>query len=190
MLDTLGERRGAATTNMKMTNVEFRLLKKELKDKLLSNVSNVTSDYFHHFDDCDAKIMNDRQMRYLDIAASVAANSDMNHKHGAIIVYKKAIISSGYNHCVGTMSIHAEVDAITKLKGREKEILPDSELYVVRIGAGQFNCHLKYSKPCYNCQRFINKKGIKKTYYSTNYEYDNTIQNHIEMKKNQNEKKP
>lgn len=183
MLDTLGERRGANTSNMKMTNIQFRLLKKELKEKLLSRVSTVTSDYFQYFDDCDAKIMNDRQLNYLHVAAAIAASSVMNHKHGAIIVHKKNIIASGFNYSVGNMSIHAEVDAITKLKGKEKEVLSECELYVVRIGAGQFNCHLKYSKPCYNCQRFINKKGIKKTFYSTNYEYDNTIQQYVESKK-------
>lgn len=183
MPDTLGERRGANTKNIKKTNVEFRVWRKELKEKLLSNVSTVTSEYFHNFDDCCAKFMNDKQYNFLRIAASVALNSQMNHKHGAIIVYKKNIISSGFNYCIGDLSIHAEVHAISKLKGKERELLNECDLYVVRIGTGQFKNVLKYSKPCYDCQNLICKKGIKKIYYSTNYDYDITIKNYLESKK-------
>jgi deoxycytidylate deaminase len=67
-------------------------------------------------------------------------------------------------------SIHAEVDALTKVKGR-KNILSEAELYVARIGkfnpAAPSTFCLKYSKPCRECSKAILKQGIRKVYYST-----------------------
>lgn len=185
MIDSINARRGAATNiKKKLTNTEFRCIKKEIKDKLLcKNATIATSDYFQYFDESNPKDMNGKQYHYLRIAAEVALASDMNHKHGAIIVHKKNIISVGYNHYSNTnYSIHAEVDAISRLKGREKDILNECELYVVRIGPNNLNTHLKYSKPCYNCQNYISKMCIKKTYYSTNYDYDQMIAKYIRNK--------
>lgn len=104
--------------------------------------------------------------------------SVMNHKHGAIIVHKKKIIATGFNYILKQyyheFSIHAEISAINSLKGSQqlKTILPECELYVVRIGPNEYHETLKYSKPCCKCQKVINKFGIRKAYYSTNYEYD------------------
>lgn len=185
MVDSMNARRGAANYNNKMTNVDFRNVKKELKDKILTNTENATSDYFQYFDEIDPKRMNDKQQYFLNIAAKVANGSDMNHKHGAILVHKKNIIATGYNHYNNNLSIHAEVAAISQLKGKDKKILSECELYVVRIGPGRFYDQLKYSKPCYNCQKFISKKCIKKIYYSTNYDYDVTIANYLESVRNE-----
>lgn len=174
MVNSMNARRGA-DINKKMTNEHYKNIKNELKEsysKLSKNL--LTSEYFEYFDEICPKPMNCRQHYYLEIAAQVALNSDMNHKHGAIIVYKKEIIAVGYNYYYGNNSIHAEIAAISKLKGKEKDILPECELYVVRIAPKQFNNILKYSKPCNNCQNYIKKKSIKKTYYSTNYAYDKT----------------
>lgn len=185
MVDSMNARCGAANYNRKLTNIEFRNVKKELKDKILSNSENATSEYFEYFDETNPKNMNDKQQYFLNIAAKVANSSDMNHKHGAILVHKKNIIASGYNHYNNNLSIHAEVAAISQLKGKEKKLLCECDLYVVRIGPGRFYDQLKYSKPCFNCQRFISKKCIKKIYYSTNYDYDVTIANFLERVKNE-----
>ena len=124
-------------------------------------------------------IKNEKQKYFLDIAASIALSSIMNHKHGAIIVHKKKIIATGYNDMFSKFShdysIHAEVNAIYSLKGKLKDILHECELYVVRIGPNNYNNPFKYSRPCSKCQNAINKFGIKKVFYSTNYEYDEII---------------
>lgn len=136
-----------------------------------------TSKFFEEYDDIDPVICKDKHKYYLDIAASVAINSPMSHKHGAVIVHKKKIISTGYNYFFTQLtknySIHAEVAAINSLKGKMKDILSECELYIVRIGPVNYQDILKYSKPCLKCQDYINKYEIKKTYYSTNYNYDN-----------------
>ena len=173
MVDSMNARRGAAN---KMTNEDFRKFKYLLREKYDFNHNNIqTSEYFEYFDESEPKIINLKHQYFLQIAARVAMNSTMNHKHGAIIVHKNNIIASGCNYSYAKFSIHAEVAAISQLKGKEKEILPECKLYVVRIGPDKYNFPLKYSKPCNSCQSFICKNLIKKTYYSTNYEYDQFI---------------
>lgn len=137
-----------------------------------------TSSFFELFDEIEPKNTNEKQKYYLDYAANIAMKSNMNHKHGAVIVYKKKIIATGYNYIINSyyhnFSIHAEVSAILSIKNNPhyKTILSECELYVVRIGPKCLFKTLKYSKPCCNCQKTINKYDIKKAFYSTNYEYD------------------
>lgn len=160
----------------RLTNDDFKKQKIEIRDKYnLKNINILTSEYFQYFDQNNPKHMHCRQNYYLRIAADVALNSLMNHKHGAVIVHKKNIIAAGCNYCSGKLSIHAEVAAINQLKGRHKNVLPECELYVARIGPDRYDNALKYSKPCNSCQNYITKKSIKKTYYSTNYEFDYKI---------------
>lgn len=140
------------------------------------DINKATAEFFEEYDEIDPVICKDKHKYYLDIAATVAVNSLMNHKHGAVIVHKKKIIATGYNYFFSQFSknysIHAEVAAINSLKGKMKDILPECELYIVRIGPTNYQDILKYSKPCFRCQDYINKHNIKKTYYSTNYNYD------------------
>jgi deoxycytidylate deaminase len=105
-----------------------------------------------------------------------------NHKHGAILVYKDKIIGSGYNYYMGDFSIHAEVAAIASIRKKQKHILNECDIYVVRIGPDRFNNPLKYSRPCTNCSNTIIKNNIKNAFYSTNYEYD-IIRGCVEAKK-------
>ena len=158
---------------------EYRNMKTKIKNEMDKNENISQSEYFEYFDKTEQKLMNSRQNYYLDIAANVALSSVMNHKHGAVIVYKKNIIAVGYNHCnsKSNLSIHAEVSAISQLKGKDKNILPECDMYVVRIAPKKYENMLKYSKPCINCQHYICKKNLKKTYYSTNYAYDKVLNN-------------
>jgi deoxycytidylate deaminase len=162
----------------KLTNEDFRRLKTEIRDKYnLYNVNILTSEYFQCFDEDCPRHMNCRQHHYLQIAAQMAMNSVMNHKHGAVIVYQRNIIATGYNYCCSNMSIHAEIAAINNLRSRSKDrnILDKCQLYVVRIGPDRLHNPLKYSKPCNSCQNYIAKNGIKQIFYSTNYEFDRII---------------
>lgn len=109
--------------------------------------------------------MHCRQVNYLQIAAQVAMQSLMIHKHGAVIVHKKKIIASACNYYYLQHSIHAEVAAIMQI--RDKHILAECEMYVVRIGSPlRYKNGLKYSMPCKHCQEFICKRCIKRVFYS------------------------
>ena len=83
-------------------------------------------------------------------------------------------LSIGYNHtrCYHTdCTTHAEMDAIDKLKIREKKKkLYEVSIMVIRVNNSGDLCS---SKPCDKCLHYMNtiavKKGykIKKIYYST-----------------------
>jgi deoxycytidylate deaminase len=114
------------------------------------------------------KESNDRQEFFLNKAAQMAFRSTMGHRHGCIIVDKDhhTIISTGFNHTYihlyHKFSIHAEVDALQKIK--KNLDLSNCEMYVVRIGPHGFP--LKLSKPCEGCTKIILQSGIGKVYYS------------------------
>jgi deoxycytidylate deaminase len=141
------------------------------------------SNYFECIDSVCARISSEKQKYYLNIAAKIAIKSPMfNHKHGAIIVYKDRIIGTGYNYYMADFSIHAEVAAIASIAKKQKHILSECDIYVVRIGPDRFNNPLKYSRPCTNCSNTIIKNNIKNAFYSTNYEYD-TIREYADTHK-------
>lgn len=130
-------------------------------------------------DETSPKNTTDKQEFFMQAAAKVAQKSTMTHQHGAVIVVDNVIISSGFNYVYEHMchmnSIHAEVDALLKVKGVKKTQLTDAEMYVVRIGPKTLCEQLKYSKPCCSCQKAIAKYGIRKVYYSTSLTYNSFV---------------
>ena len=139
---------------------------------------------FQNGQDAYPKTSSERQSYFLQCAVKAAQKSSMEHQHGAVIVVDNNIIASGFNHHYEHMchlnSIHAEVDALMKVKGQRRHLLSDAEMYVVRIGTKNMDCPLKYSKPCCDCQKAIKKYGIRKVYYSTSYEYNQFVQDNTE----------
>lgn len=123
------------------------------------------------------KTCNDKQEVFLKRAAEFATKSNVkSHRHGCVIVKDGEIIAEGFNHHIShfehTFTIHAEVDALTKIK-KLRHALSECELYVVRIGTDLMGNPLKYSRPCVNCTNAILKAGIKKVYFSTDEEFNN-----------------
>jgi deoxycytidylate deaminase len=118
---------------------------------------------------------------FLDKAAEIAKYSTMQQKHGAVVVHKNKIVGCGFNYMVDHLndnnSIHAEVAAISQVF-KNKMILEECDIYVVRIGPAIYNNCLKLSKPCEKCAKFIRKYNLRCAYYSTNYEFDLNVQTH------------
>jgi deoxycytidylate deaminase len=118
---------------------------------------------------------NKKHQLFLCKAAEIAKNSNMNQKHGAIVVYKNKIIASGFNYTCNYMnnnySIHAEVSAISQMF-HNKKLLELCDIYVVRIAPTIYNNCLKNSKPCNSCSKFIKKYNIRNIYYSTSHNYN------------------
>lgn len=120
--------------------------------------------------------MKPKHSRYIEAAIDESKKSCLYHKHGAILVYRNKIISTGYNYAIYNSgcfyTTHAEVSAIKeflKLSSRKqikRDILKDCILYVVRIGTENMNYPMKLSKPCNNCLNFIKKHKVKKVYWS------------------------
>jgi len=131
-------------------------------------------------EDFDIKIINKKHQLFLQEAAEIALKSNMQQKHGAVIVYKNKIIASGYNEICDYMnnnfSIHAEVSAISKIF-YNKKLLELCDIYVVRIASITFDNCLKNSKPCKSCTNFIKKYNLRNIYYSTSYKFEEMILN-------------
>lgn len=107
----------------------------------------------------------------LERAMFMAKKSECTHKHGAVISKHGEIVAEGYNHVTSYMShsftIHAEVDAIQKIKCRGKKYMEDCVLIVLRIGANKSTQgEFRMSKPCPSCSAEIQKCGLRKVFYS------------------------
>lgn len=105
-------------------------------------------------------------MDYITICQRELNKSTLNHRHGAMIIYRNKIVSS-YNYLRNDKdhrSIHAEVAAIQKFMVRfPKRFLQDASLIVIRINRSGKICN---SKPCNACQKYIEKHKIPVTFYS------------------------
>ena len=112
-----------------------------------------------------------RHDQYMRVAWEESLKSTMYQKHGACLVYRNKIVSTGYNYNIHYShncfyAIHAEVSAIQNfLKQpwiKQKRIkLRECKIYVVRTGRESMNYPIKFSKPCNNCINFIKKHKIK-----------------------------
>ncbi len=126
----------------------------------------------------EIKMINKKHQLFLQEAAEIALKSNMQQKHGAVIVYKNKIIATGYNEICDYMnnnfSIHAEVSAISKMF-YNKKLLEFCDIYVVRIAPPIFDNCLKNSKPCKNCTNFIKKYNLRNIYYSTSYKFEEIL---------------
>jgi len=139
-----------------------------------------THKFFYTFQDENTiRTCSDKQYSFLKRAMNLALKSTChNQRHGCVIVKDNEIISEGFNHIqvhlCHKFSIHAEVDAISKMK-RNKKFMSTCDLYVVRVGKESMGNPLKYSKPCPDCIRAIEKCGIRRVYYSSNIEFENIM---------------
>lgn len=110
--------------------------------------------------------------RFLKLATSLAENSEMRMRHAAVIVKSGSVLSIGFNkfknhpdiiethkikqHC----SVHAEADAIKRLKGGNAK---GATIYVARIGLSGAK---RLSRPCNYCYEKIVEAGITKIVYT------------------------
>lgn len=106
----------------------------------------------------------------MNLATNLAMSSDCNFKHGAVVVKGGRIVSTGINrfknhpmmvspeHIKEHCSVHAEVDAIRKLKNAR-----GATIYIARIGK---RGNQALSRPCDSCYTAIQKAGINKIVYT------------------------
>jgi len=102
----------------------------------------------------------------------------LQYKHSAVIVKAGRVLSVGRNRnkthpdAIGSdeygkpfcRSIHAEMDAIARVKNKEQ--LRGAIIYVARkgkTGAPGMSC------PCTMCQNQINRYGLKRAVFTTDY---------------------
>jgi hypothetical protein len=93
-------------------------------------------------------------------------------KRGKILVVASNRIGSRSKGCgYANYTIHAERNVIKQLGDTSK--LKGCDLFVMNISVNKLTGtkHFKYSKPCYDCQVFLEKcqteYGLKNVYYTT-----------------------
>jgi len=104
-------------------------------------------------------------------------NENIQHRHAAVVVKGGRVLAVGRNRAKThpdsifyedgqriLKSIHAELDAISRVKNKEQ--LRGATIYVARLGrAGSPGM----SCPCKMCQQLINKHGLKRAIFTTEY---------------------
>jgi deoxycytidylate deaminase len=111
------------------------------------------------------------EQAFLSVARYLAAKSEANKKHGALVVKSGRVMGAGYNkdtnnpmsvspeHIKTHCSRHAEVEAIRDAKRN----VDGAVLYVARVNRqGQD----RNSKPCKYCEAVIRETNIKKVIYT------------------------
>lgn len=106
-------------------------------------------------------------------------------KLAAAITYKKQILTVGINSMkshplqteygknVDSIYLHAEIDAIRKaLKIMPEEYLLKCDMYILRIKKDYDHNWIRgLARPCCGCMKAIKDYGIKRVYYTKDYEW-------------------
>lgn len=129
--------------------------------------------------------MND--IGYFNKARNAAKLSNFHRYHiGCVIVYKKQIISVGFNstkthpiqkiynkerfNCDSTPhSLHAEITALIFIKDRKDIKWNDIDIYTYRENN---QGDLRMSRPYKSCMRLLKNLGISRIHYTTNDGYE------------------
>lgn len=105
-----------------------------------------------------------RHLRFLQLAAFAAAQSDCPFKHGALIVRGGAVLASSPNKhrnppaiSYAGSSVHAESAALRRTNAA------GATLYVTRIAPSG----IAMSRPCTRCWTAIERAGVKTVVYTT-----------------------
>jgi deoxycytidylate deaminase len=119
--------------------------------------------------------------RYLRLALRKIKSEDychqIQHRHVAVIAKAGRILAVGRNRNKThpdaifyengeriLKTIHAELDAISKVKNKDQ--LRGATIYVARLGRSG---HPGMSCPCKMCQKLINRYGLKRAVFTTEY---------------------
>lgn len=113
-----------------------------------------------------------RDEHFLDVALKAAENSEYRQKHGAVITKNGNILAIGINKARNhprvlgdfiktNASFHAEMVAKSRVSDQN---LQGATIYVARVmNDGQPSL----SKPCPDCQRELDRVGVKRVVYTT-----------------------
>lgn len=116
------------------------------------------------------KKLSKKEASFLSLAKNLAESSSCRMKHGAVVVSGGRIMSLGINSMknnpariseehIPDASMHAEMDAMRKVKGS----LKGATIYVARVNNQGVEM---ISRPCERCYLAIEKAGISKIVYT------------------------
>lgn len=112
------------------------------------------------------------EVRFLKIAISLASTSESRMKHGAIVVKSGNVLGMGINKTRNSpkimksaplgCSVHAEVAAVRSAGYN----VSGATVYVARVNR---NGEHRNSAPCSECQKVLNKLGVKRVVHTQDH---------------------
>lgn len=110
-----------------------------------------------------------KEKAFLSLAMKVAETSDVDNRHGAVVVKNGRVLSLGINKWrnrglyqgntfENVLTVHAEVDALSRVSDTEGVVV-----YVARVGD---NGEARFSRPCQHCMAELENRGIKRVVYT------------------------
>jgi len=111
---------------------------------------------------CDIGTMKIDIEHIMDIARKTATKSTMKYKVSCVLVDRRGrVVATGYNHrctngrCMGNHSVHAEADALSKVKK-----IPDGS----NLTAFIYRMNSKAIDPCSACEKLLKAYGIENVF--------------------------
>lgn len=105
---------------------------------------------------------------FLDECLELSSLSNMNHKHGAVVILNGDIVGRGYNYWEtfhNSISVHSEAAAIMDARKRiNRKDFKKAWMLVVRADK---KGTLKMSKPCVKCRKICEAYKLSRILYST-----------------------
>lgn len=109
-----------------------------------------------------------KEKSFLDLAMKMAEVSEVENRHGAVLVKNGRVLSLGVNKWrnkglqlddyLPVLTTHAEVDALSRVPDAAGAVL-----YIARAGR---DGEARFSRPCKNCMAAIEAAGIKRIIYT------------------------
>lgn len=100
----------------------------------------------------------------------MAEASDVNHRHGAVVVKSGRPVALGVNKWKNrdmlqspdgynpNLTVHAEIDALSRVADARGAVV-----YIARVSK---NGEEQFSRPCNNCAKALVEAGVKKIVYT------------------------
>ena len=116
-------------------------------------------------------MLSKKEERFLNIARTLAAKSQLHHKHGAIVVKSGRVLGRGFNkprnhprmietgRHAAECGYHAEIVAIKDAGNNVSGAI----IFVARINNDGEDL---LSKPCSRCQKVLNSRKIKNVIFT------------------------
>lgn len=113
-----------------------------------------------------------RERGFLDLAVKMAESSDVDNRHGAVVVQGGRVLALGVNKWRNRdmrwdnekdtfkpiLTVHAEMDALSRVDNPKGSVL-----YIARVNE---RGEERMSRPCRHCMKELVKLGVKRVIYT------------------------
>ena len=114
--------------------------------------------------------LSNKQRSLLDVAVRAAEASEVDQRHGSVVVKSGRVMSIGVNKWRNRdllkpeggynthLTVHAEIDALSRVTDARGAVV-----YIARVGKDGSE---KFSRPCDRCAKALQDAGVKQVIYT------------------------